>query len=156
MHRRWDVEVGLTDGLPPRFAALLDTAHVTTFDASAFGISAPEAAMMDPQQRLLMQLSWQALAAPTAAAAPTGAAAGGAAPGGGRVGVFVGISTPDYADLKKAHAPIGVYSATGKPWLGLVSQATADIVSMCRLYNFASTPTLTCPLVLCTCPQVRR
>lgn len=150
------MEVGLTDGLPPRFAALLDTAHVTTFDASAFGISAPEAAMMDPQQRLLMQLSWQALAAPTAAAAPAGAAAGGAAPGGSRVGVFVGISTPDYADLKKAHAPIGVYSATGKPWLGVIGHATTDGFSNCSLCVSSSTPTLTCPRVLRTYSQVLR
>jgi acyl transferase domain-containing protein len=28
-------------------------------------------------------------------------------------GAFVGISTPDYSDLKKALAPLGVYSATG-------------------------------------------
>lgn len=29
------------------------------------------------------------------------------------VGVFVGVSTPDYADLGKAHSAIGVYTATG-------------------------------------------
>lgn len=30
------------------------------------------------------------------------------------VGVFVGISSPDYADLAKAHSEISAYSATGK------------------------------------------
>lgn len=29
------------------------------------------------------------------------------------VGVFVGVSTPDYADLGRAHSAIGVYTATG-------------------------------------------
>ena len=33
-------------------------------------------------------------------------------------GVFVGVSTPDYADLKKLHTPIGVYSATGACGVG--------------------------------------
>lgn len=29
------------------------------------------------------------------------------------MGVFVGVSTPDYADLGKAHSAIAVYTATG-------------------------------------------
>ena len=30
-----------------------------------------------------------------------------------RWGVLVGISSPDYSDIKRVHTPIGVYSATG-------------------------------------------
>ncbi len=55
--QRWDVDrlpEGLAgDGLAPRFGAFLP--GVDLFDAAAFAISAPEAALMDPQQRLLLQ-----------------------------------------------------------------------------------------------------
>ena len=118
---RWDVEVALTEDAPPRFGAFLRTQRVTHFDASAFGLPAPEAAMMDPQQRLLLELGWEAL---QGAAAAAGTAVGTSS---ADVGVYVGISTPDYADLKKAHSPIGVYSATGQ-WV------RRGAASMCVLY----------------------
>ena len=34
---------------------------VEDFDAAAFGVSAPEAALMDPQQRLLLETGWEGL-----------------------------------------------------------------------------------------------
>ena len=54
--QRWDLE-GLRDGVHPlrvRFGGFLQT--VETFDAVAFGITPPEAALMDPQQRLLLEV----------------------------------------------------------------------------------------------------
>jgi acyl transferase domain-containing protein len=67
-----------------------------------FGLSLSEAVMVDPQQRLLLE----ATASMLPSAAGTGALAAA-------VGVFVGISNPDYANIKMAATPIGVYSATG-------------------------------------------
>jgi acyl transferase domain-containing protein len=64
-----------------------------------------EALMVDPQQRLLLEAGLQLQEA--------AAAAGTYGPAAGAVGTYVGISTPDYADLKKQATPIGVYSATG-------------------------------------------
>lgn len=58
--------------------------------------------MVDPQQRLLLEATASLL--PAAAGASLLASA---------VGVFVGISNPDYANIKMAATPIGVYSATG-------------------------------------------
>jgi hypothetical protein len=115
------VERGLSEGLPPRFGAFLPTDRVAAFDATAFGLSAPEAAMMDPQQRLVMELAWEALASSSSSSSSQPRST---APMSQDVGVFVGVSTPDYADLKKAHTPIGVYSATGKATAG--SRVTPD------------------------------
>jgi hypothetical protein len=79
------------------------------FDVEPFGLSLWEAVMVDPQQRLLLEATASLLPA-AAAALPSLAAA---------VGVFVGISNPDYSNIKTAATPIGVYSATGNPTLDL-------------------------------------
>jgi acyl transferase domain-containing protein len=79
--------------------------HLQDFDAAPFGLSESEAVMVDPQQRLLLEAASGMLAA---ASAPLQQLQQQRA-----VGVFIGISNPDYADLKKSATPIGVYSATG-------------------------------------------
>lgn len=76
---------------------------VQEFDVEPFGLSFSEAVMVDPQQRLLLEATASLL--PSAA----GTSALDAA-----VGVFVGISNPDYANIKTAATPISVYSATGE------------------------------------------
>ncbi|MDY6988819.1 MAG: SDR family NAD(P)-dependent oxidoreductase [Thermodesulfobacteriota bacterium] len=64
---------------------------VDTFDARFFSISPREAAGMDPQQRLLMEVSWEALE--HANQRPDDLF-------GVPAGVFVGISTSDYAAIR--------------------------------------------------------
>lgn len=79
--------------------------RVFEFDAARFGISAAEAEAMDPQQRLLLEVAAEAFER-----------AGDATLEGSSTGVFVGISTHDYAQhVLRDEAPerIGVYTGTG-------------------------------------------
>ncbi|MEE1942545.1 aminotransferase class I/II-fold pyridoxal phosphate-dependent enzyme [Streptomyces sp. TRM 70361] len=96
---RWDPERVRA----PRHGGFVE--GVDEFDARFFGISAREAERMDPQQRLLLETAWRTLE--DAGTAPTSLA-------GGDTGVFVGISSHDYADLQMGHLDtVDVHSATG-------------------------------------------
>jgi acyl transferase domain-containing protein len=91
---RWNAEA-LYDPDPdrPGFASSLWGGFLTAvdrFDAGLFGISRREAEAMDPQHRLLLEVAWTALE--DAGVAPTGLS-------GADAGVFVGLSTGDYATL---------------------------------------------------------
>ncbi len=78
---RWDVEsVQLPGEVTVPFGALLG--GVDLFDASAFGISVPEAVLMDPQQRLLMEAAAEALTAGLRAATSKAARCASRAPSG--------------------------------------------------------------------------
>ncbi|WP_437718137.1 SDR family NAD(P)-dependent oxidoreductase [Sorangium sp. So ce448] len=87
-----------------RWAGLLDS--VDAFDAELFHIAPREAVKLDPQQRLLLELTWEALE--DAGYAPDGLV-------GAPAGVFVGISSADYAQLLTAAPPADVdaYNGTG-------------------------------------------
>ncbi len=91
---RWDIDAYFdptpaTPGkISTRRAALLDA--VADFDAHFFGVSSQLATEMDPQQRLLLEVCWEALE--DAAIAPDQLA-------GSQTGVYIGISTNDYAWL---------------------------------------------------------
>ena len=77
-----------------RWAGLLEAPG--DFDAEFFGISPREAVTMDPQQRLLLEVSWAALE--DAGINPKALADKNA-------GVFIGISTSEYAQLLQRRIP---------------------------------------------------
>lgn len=100
--QRWDA-----DSYPQintRRAGLLN--HVDLFDAEFFGIADKEADAMDPQQRLVLEVAYEALE--YAGIAPESLAQS-------ETGVFIGISTDDYAawQLSSTDA-IDAYASTGK------------------------------------------
>jgi acyl transferase domain-containing protein/NADPH:quinone reductase-like Zn-dependent oxidoreductase/acyl carrier protein len=77
-----------------RWAGLLDAPG--EFDAEFFGISPREAVTMDPQQRLLLEVSWAALE--DAGINPRALA-------DQHAGVFIGITTSEYAQLLQRRMP---------------------------------------------------
>ncbi|HEY9887630.1 MAG TPA: type I polyketide synthase, partial [Candidatus Obscuribacterales bacterium] len=106
---RWDVDALYdADALTPgktycREGGFLD--HVDQFDPTFFGIAPKEAAFIDPQQRLLLEVVWEAL---EDAAMPPARLSGTA------TGVFMGISTNDYAQWALAGPEaVGTYTTTG-------------------------------------------
>ncbi len=81
---------------------------VDLFDPWFFRLSPREALSMDPQQRLMLEVSWRALE--HAGMAPDRLA-------GGKTGVFVGVTTNDYARLLADSEDLGIdgYYFTGNP-----------------------------------------
>ena len=102
---RWSADLQLTQDMPARFGMFLSQPYA--FDAAAFATSDSEAIVLDPQQRLLLESTYEVYSQ------HQGRAEAPLALTKKPVGVFVGISTPDYADLGRAHSGIGVYTATG-------------------------------------------
>nr|WP_280801340.1 type I polyketide synthase [Arthrobacter pigmenti] len=74
------------------------------FEAERFGISPREARSMDPQHRLLLELADDAL---TDAGVPRGELRGM------RAGVWMGLSTTDYASLRPRSTTADAYAVTG-------------------------------------------
>ena len=107
---RWDVDAlyDPTPGTPgkvySRQGGYLD--QVDGFDAAFFNISAREAASIDPQQRLLLEVAWEALE--HAGIAP-------ASLKGTATGVFIGVTSSDYAclQLEQNRLPDDPYFSSG-------------------------------------------
>jgi len=91
---RWDINAdpNLPGKMNTRWGGFLE--DVAGFDPLFFSLSPLEAQKMDPQQRLLLEVSWEALE--NAGIAPNKLA-------GSETGVFIGISTNDYARLQSKH-----------------------------------------------------
>ena len=82
-------------------------ANIDQFDANFFGISPREAAAMDPQHRLLLEVAWEVLE-------DAGQVVEQLA--GSRTGVFIGISSHDYAVIlgqPTERTPKNAYKALG-------------------------------------------
>ena len=110
-HDRWNVDAFYDpDPNAPgktyaRHGAFLN--HVDAFDARFFGITPREAVNLDPQQRLLLEVTWEALE--HANLPPLQLS-------GSQTGVFIGISTFDYAGMQigaQNAEGINAYFATG-------------------------------------------
>ena len=86
-----------------RWGGFID--RIDEFDARFFGISPREALRMDPQQRWLLEVTWEAMED------------GGQSPdrwAGTNVGVFVGISSNDYANIQmKGPFDVDVHTNSG-------------------------------------------
>jgi acyl transferase domain-containing protein len=91
---RWDAEAyyaadpDAPGKISTRHGGFLD--QIDRFDPHFFGIAPREAASLDPQQRLLLEVGWEAL---------EHAGLGADRLRGSRTGVFVGISSNEYAHL---------------------------------------------------------
>jgi acyl transferase domain-containing protein len=102
---RWQLAANADPDLPTTwFGSFVD--HLDQFDPLFFGLSPREATTLDPQQRLVLEVAWEALE--HAGLAPDRLA-------GSQTGVFIGITTNDYAQLatRGGTAGLDVYTATG-------------------------------------------
>jgi acyl transferase domain-containing protein/acyl carrier protein len=107
---RWDAGAMARLGLGTRGdrmahpAGFLD--QIDRFDARFFGISPREAALLDPQHRMLLEVCWEGLE--HAGQAPDRLA-------GSDTGVFIGMSTWEYADLVRTvlGRQLDFFAATG-------------------------------------------
>jgi acyl transferase domain-containing protein/acyl-CoA synthetase (AMP-forming)/AMP-acid ligase II/acyl carrier protein len=103
VHSFYDPERATPGKMNTRWGGFLS--HIDQFDPSFFGISPREAARMDPQQRLLLEVAWEAFE-------HAGQAADQLA--GSQTGVFIGISSNDYAQLQYSDPRLlDPYSGTG-------------------------------------------
>ncbi len=106
---RWNIDsyydptAGMPGKMSTRWGGFLEA--VDLFDHEFFSISPLEAACMDPQQRLLLEVGWESLE--HAGLVPKSLA-------GTSTGVFVGISSNDYARLQsEAGTDANAYAGTG-------------------------------------------
>jgi acyl transferase domain-containing protein/acyl-CoA synthetase (AMP-forming)/AMP-acid ligase II/acyl carrier protein len=107
--KRWDLqkfydsERAAPGKMNTRWGGFLE--DIDQFDPYFFGISPREAERMDPQQRLLLEVAWESLENAGLAVEKLA---------GSQTGIFVGISSNDYARLQFSHPSyIDAYAGTG-------------------------------------------
>jgi acyl transferase domain-containing protein/acyl carrier protein len=93
--------------------------QVQGFDSSFFGIAPSEADQIDPQHRLLLEVAWEAL---EDAGQPAEKLSGS------ETGVFVGISSQDYAQMQ-SHTEVNTYAATGNAH-GMVANRLSYLLNL--------------------------
>ena len=121
---RWDVDAFYDPD--PEAPGKMYTRHggfldgIEEFDCRFFGITPQEAAAIDPQQRLLLEVAWEALE--DAAKVPERLREGS-------TGVFVGLSTDDYARLGFSSGDPG--RVDGHHTLGAMRSMAAGRLAYC-------------------------
>ena len=100
---RWNHNTNASEEELPAIAYAGVLSEVDLFDPGFFGISPREAVVMDPQQRLLLEVTWEALQ--DAGIKPSSLE-------NTKTGVYIGISTNDYADLA-IHENSPIHAITG-------------------------------------------
>lgn len=101
--RRWyDPDPARPGRMNTRWGGFLD--RIDQLDREFFQITPREAERMDPQQRLLLEVSWEALES---------AGLGLEALAGSQTGVFIGVSTMDYALLQAGDERPDPYTLLG-------------------------------------------
>lgn len=98
----YDPRKGIKGKMYTKWGGFVD--DVRRFDARFFDIWPREAEKMDPQQRFLLEVTWNALE--DAGIVPSSLA-------GSNTGVFIGISTNDYARLLEDRESIDAFTGTG-------------------------------------------
>jgi acyl transferase domain-containing protein/acyl carrier protein len=99
----YDPEASTPGKMNTRWGGFIE--RIDEFDPQFFGISPREAVRMDPQQRILLELTWEAL---EDAGIPVEKIVGT------RAGVFIGISTNDYAYRQlRDVVSVDAYTGTG-------------------------------------------
>jgi acyl-CoA synthetase (AMP-forming)/AMP-acid ligase II/3-oxoacyl-(acyl-carrier-protein) synthase/acyl carrier protein len=93
--------------------------QVNGFDSQFFGIAPSEADQIDPQHRLLLEVAWEAL---EDAGQPIEKLSGS------ETGVFVGISSQDYAQMQ-SHTEVNTYAATGNAH-GMVANRLSYLLNL--------------------------
>jgi phthiocerol/phenolphthiocerol synthesis type-I polyketide synthase C len=117
--RYWHPQIG-TAGKTYTFAAGV-IGDLYAFDANVFGMSQREAMHLDPQQRLVLELAWRAL---------EDASIDHASIRGENIGVYVGASSLDHANLlSEDPAAGGPYFMSGNT-LSVVSNRVSHIFGL--------------------------
>jgi malonyl CoA-acyl carrier protein transacylase len=101
----YDPKPGTLGKMQARAGGFLDIG-LDLFDAEFFRLAPREVVNMDPQQRLLLEVSWEALERAGQASSQLL---------GSQTGVFIGITTSDYAQrtMLAETTEIDIYTATG-------------------------------------------
>jgi acyl carrier protein len=146
----YDPNPGAAGKMNTRWGGFLE--RIDAFDAHFFGVAPREAERMDPQQRILLEVAWEALE-------DAGITADRLA--GTQTGVFVGISSSDYAlrqygDPMAVDAYAGLATPQASPPIGChtcwicAGRAWRSILPARRHWSLSTWPVAVCVAVSAT------